>query len=130
MDKTHRLYKLNGWQYYQERDEEKEFKYTAAHEIGHEILQSFGGTVYSWQHKGSSYYLPQDTKPTSKESFKEEYINRDFMENTKGENYLYSRNIDLMKYYNNDPTRYDYKRIVAHEKDILGLLWLTKLKIK
>ncbi|OEJ99086.1 hypothetical protein A8C32_07880 [Flavivirga aquatica] len=130
LDETHWLYKLEGWQYYNESDEQKEFKFTSAHEIGHEILQSFGGTIYSWQHKGSSYYLPQDTKPLGKESFKEEYINRDFMEETSGENYPFSGEIDLMKYYNNSPTRYDYNRVISSEKDVLSLLWLTKIELK
>ncbi|NRS90757.1 hypothetical protein HNQ02_003704 [Flavobacterium sp. 7E] len=35
-----------------------------------------------------------------------------------------------MKYYNNDPYRYDYDRIVAAENDLLGLIWLTKIEIK
>jgi hypothetical protein len=37
-----------------------------------------------------------------------------------------------MKYYNNDPASldYDFKRIVAAEKDVLGLIWLTKVKVK
>jgi mannosyltransferase OCH1-like enzyme len=86
--------------------------------------------VYSWQHKGSSYYLPQDTKPVGEESFKEEYINRDFMEHTSGENYPHSDEIDVMKYYNNTPKHIDHNRIVSSKKDILGLIWLTKIKLK
>ncbi len=119
----------NGWFYQYSSDEDSEFKFTSAHEIGHEILQAYAGNVYSWQHKGSSYYLPQDKKPIGKESFKEEYINRDFMEETKGENYPpLGKEVDLMKYYHND---LDIKnRIVAAEKDALGLLWLTKLNLK
>jgi hypothetical protein len=35
-----------------------------------------------------------------------------------------------MKYYNEDPLRYDYDRVVAAEVDVLGLLWLTKINIK
>ena len=37
-----------------------------------------------------------------------------------------------MIYYNNDPSRlnYDFKRIVAAEEDVLGLIWLTKIQIK
>jgi hypothetical protein len=81
------------------------------------------------QHKGSSYYLSQDTKPVGEESFKEEYINRDFMEHTSGENYPHSDEIDVMKYYNNAPTRYDYGRIVVQEKDITSLIWLTKIEL-
>ncbi len=61
---------LDFWRYLTETgslsapyDAVVEFEETAAHELGHELLQAYGGTVYSWQHKGSSYYLPQDTKP-------------------------------------------------------------------
>lgn len=132
LNESHSLYKLKGWEYYDENKEEQEFMYTSAHELGHEILQAFSNTINSWQHKGSSYYVPQDTKPVGKESFKEKYINIDYMKESKGENYPFDKNkeIDLMKYYNNDPYRYDYSRIMANEKDILGLLWLTKLEIK
>jgi len=118
----------NGWGYKISNKEDSEFELTTAHEIGHEILQAFAGTIYSWQHKGSSYYLPQDTKPVGKESFKEEYINRDYMEETKGENTPKTGEIDLMKYYNDYS---DYKnRIIANEKDVIGLIWLTKIELK
>jgi hypothetical protein len=121
----------NGWGYKHQTDEDKEFKFTSAHELGHEILQAYTGTIHSWQHKGSSYYFPQDKKPVKEESFKEEHINIDFMEETKGENYPWgNKEIDLMKYYNNDPYVYDYDRIIANKKDILALLWLTKLNLK
>lgn len=66
--KSHSVYLNKGWEYITDLKEEKEFEFTCAHEIGHEILQAYGGTVFSWQHKGSSYYLPQDTKPVGKES--------------------------------------------------------------
>lgn len=32
--------------------------------------------------------------------------------------------------FNNTPRIKDRKRTVANENDVLGLLWLTKLKIK
>lgn len=37
-----------------------------------------------------------------------------------------------MKYFNNTPyfLNYDFERIVAEDKDVLGLFWLTKLKVK
>lgn len=40
--------------------------------------------------------------------------------------------IDLMKYYNNDPyfLDYDFERIVAEDKDVLGLIWLSKIILK
>ena len=122
------IYKNKGWEFNSDISESEDFKETSAHEIGHEIIQAFAGTVYSWQHKGSSYYLPQDAKPVGKESFKEEYINRDFMEETKGENTPKTGEIDLMKYYNDYSNYKD--RIIANEKDVISLLWLTKLELK
>ncbi|WP_422090480.1 hypothetical protein [Tenacibaculum ovolyticum] len=47
-----------------------------------------------------------------------------------GENYPYKGEIDLMKYYNNNPYWSDFDRIVADQEDVLGLLWLTKLRLK
>ena len=37
-----------------------------------------------------------------------------------------------MKYYNNAPyfLNYDFERIVAENKDVLGLIWLTKISVK
>ncbi|WP_157885951.1 hypothetical protein [Chryseobacterium glaciei] len=49
---------------------------------------------------------------------------------TDGEDYPLSGEIDVMKYYNKEPRIKDRTRMVAAEKDVLGLLWLTKLKIK
>ncbi len=118
----------NGWGYKNSNKENLEFEQTAAHEIGHEILQAYAGTIYSWQHKGSSYYLPQDKKPVGEESFKEEYINRDYMEETKGENYPKNGEVDLMKYYHNDLEI--KKRTVANRNDVLSLIWLTKIELK
>jgi hypothetical protein len=96
-----------------------EFAYTCAHEIGHTILRSFsenggGSADYSYEHKGSSGY--SNTKPISKGGVK----------------YPLYGEIDLMKYYNDDPSflNYDFERIVAEDRDVLGLIWLTKIKIK
>ena len=120
---------LKNWDYQTDNAEEEEFKVTAAHEIGHEILQAYGGNVYSWQHKGSSYYMPQNKKPIGKESFKEESINLDYMEETKGENYPpVGSEVDLMKYYHNEKDQKN--RIVANAKDVQGLLWLAKLRLR
>lgn len=123
------LYKLKGWEYYDEGSEIKEFKETSAHEIGHEIIQAFGGTVFSWQHKGSSYYFPQNRKPIGKESFVEKYINIDYMEESKGENYPEGE-IDLMKYYNGSKPEDFYDRRIASESDLLNLIAMTKIKLK
>ncbi|WP_440121902.1 hypothetical protein [Tenacibaculum sp. Ill] len=126
--KGHPIHKTKGWVFNSAVDETEDFMETSAHEIGHEILQALAGTVFSWQHKGSSYYFPQDRKPVGKESIKEEYVNIDFMENSKGEKAPARGEIDLMKYYNNYS---NYKnRIIASEKDVLGFLWLTKLNIR
>jgi len=97
-------------------EDEKEFKHTAAHEIGHEILQEYGGKYeYSYVHKDSSTLLTQSVKPESTLP-------------PTGE-------IDLMKYYSDDPFFYRdsidfYNRNVAHEKDVQGLLWCSKLKTR
>ncbi|MFC6269719.1 hypothetical protein [Frigoriflavimonas asaccharolytica] len=96
-----------------------EYAYTCAHEIGHTLLRSYsegggGSADYSYKHKGSSGY--SDTKPLSEGGVSYP---------TEG------GEIDLMKYYNNSPRNfldYDYERIVAEDKDVLGLIWLTKLK--
>lgn len=129
----------NGWGYQSEANENIEFKETAAHEIGHPIIFAYGGMIYSWEHKGSSYLFPQDTKPTpdndkSKIIF-ENIIHRYTLE-TAGEYYPVTGEIDLMKYYNSkDPsgkkiTSPDNSRTVVAEKDVIGLIWLTKLKIR
>ncbi len=98
---------------------DKEFGYTSAHEIGHNILRAYsegdgGSADYSYKHKGSSGY--SDTKPTSEGGF----------------DYPIEGEIDLMKYYNKTPyfLDYDFDRIIAEDKDVLGLIWLTKMEIK
>ncbi|AZJ31403.1 hypothetical protein SAMN05444344_2196 [Tenacibaculum mesophilum] len=92
---------------------DNDFSYTAAHEIGHEILKAFSkAAFFSYKHKGSSTL--SETLPV----------------NDGGSDYPITNEIDLMKYYNNDPYWYDFKRIVADNKDLTGLLWLTKLEIK
>lgn len=48
------------------------------------------------------------------------------MEESTGEN-LSSGEIDLMKYYNDGAV--NRHRTVAAESDVLGLIWLTKIKI-
>jgi len=88
-----------------------DFKHTAAHEIGHEILLAYGGHQYSKAHKGSSTIITQAVKG----------------------NFLYPQTgeIDLMIYYAEDETHPyppDYnKRSVASEKDVMGLVWLSKI---
>lgn len=89
------------------------FKETSAHELGHLILNAYGGkTSYSWRHKGTSTLatqkpLPDNPAPTSGE-------------------------IDLMhyhsKYYTNQENT--LSRTAAADQDVASLLWLTRLKFK
>lgn len=92
----------------QETDEN--FKETAAHEIGHLILNNYGGRLdYSWSHKGSSTVLTQST------------LDHQSLPPT-GE-------IDIMKYYeyNTNPAK-NGARIVAAENDVLSLFWLCGIE--
>jgi hypothetical protein len=74
--------------------------------------------------------LPQDTKPIKENETVWDRIKRDKMPETSGENYPTQGEVDLMKYYNNEPNPKDMTRLVAAEKDVLSLIWLTKIKIK
>ncbi|MBF4516839.1 hypothetical protein IRZ71_10805 [Flavobacterium sp. ANB] len=127
----------NGWGYINGPHAELEYKHTSGHEIGHSILKAYGGMTYSWQHKGSSYLLPQDVKPVKGNETFSDHFKKDNMKEISGEYYPKSGEIDLMKYYNyeNDktgrriPVSKIEERSVATEKDIMILIWLTKLKI-
>lgn len=107
----------NGWGYRYEANEEKEFKDTSAHEIGHEILKAFGGTFYSYGHKGSVNSVFQNRKDSAPE-------------------FPLNGEIDLMPYFKdnilgNEHNQPNYfLRRVAAEKDVLSLVWLTKIEIK
>ena len=110
---------LNPLDFYKKKSNiDRDFSFTAAHELGHTILKAFaekggGDTDHSYKHKGSSNY--SNTIPVSE----------------GGENYPYKGEIDLMKYYNNNnPYWSDFDRIVADQEDVLGVLWLTKLTLK
>ena len=98
----------NGWDYIEEKYEDVDFKFTAAHEIGHEILKAFGDVYYSYGHKDTVNTVTQEIKDGTPE-------------------YPSTGEIDLMKYYQN---YYDIPRTIASETDVLGLLWLTKIKVK
>ncbi|MCS3868592.1 hypothetical protein J3D55_001508 [Chryseobacterium ginsenosidimutans] len=102
--------KGNTWRYREEMNEDIDFKFTSAHEIGHEILKSFGGTGYSYGHKGSVNVVTQSMKDNAPE-------------------YPSSGEIDIMPYYPSDPPISIYNRYAAAEKDVLSLIWLTKIKI-
>lgn len=94
----------NGWGYIYFPDDD--FMMTSAHEIGHEILKYFGGHKYSKSHKESSTILTQDDLGIPLPATGE---------------------IDLMMYYN---ANYDMSRTIASEKDVLGLLWCSKMQTK
>ena len=98
----------NKWEYIEEKHEDVDFKLTAAHEIGHEILKAFGDVYYSYGHKDTVNTVTQEIKDGTPE-------------------YPSTGEIDLMKYYQN---YYDIPRTIASETDVLGLVWLTKIKIK
>ncbi|MFL0121837.1 hypothetical protein V2611_08560, partial [Tenacibaculum maritimum] len=105
------------WNYNQPHNEDLEFKFTSAHEIGHTILKAYGGTFYSYGHKGSVNTITQSESSEAKAYPK------------KGE-------IDIMPYHKENKlgkwyrqSNY-YKRRVAHKKDVLSLIWLTKLNLK
>ena len=95
------------WIYQDEKYEDVDFKLTAAHEIGHEILKAFGDVYYSYGHKGSVNTVTQKIKDDTPE-------------------YPSTGEIDLMKYYQN---YYDIQRKIASEKDVLGLLCMTKINL-
>lgn len=107
----------NGWGYSFPNNEDLEFKDTTAHEIGHEILKSYGGTFYSYGHKGSVNTVIQNRKKSAPE-------------------FPIDGEIDLMPYFKDnilggqDKQPNYFNRRVAAEKDVLSLLWLTKINIK
>lgn len=104
------LYGNSQWAYQTDFDEDIEFKMTAAHEIGHTILKAYGGTNYSYGHKGSVNVYTQNIKSTSGKIPK------------TGE-------VDIMPYYSDDMPLASYDRYAASEEDVLGIIWLNKLKI-
>ena len=122
------IYRDRGW-YYRSEDKMEErgtfilsqpliedFMMTAAHEIGHEILVSFGGFaahIHSKTHKGTSTLLTQKTIEDEK--------------NLSKTNYPSTGEIDLMKYYSN---YYEIERTVASEFDVIHLIGLTKMKVE
>ena len=104
-------YYNNNWDYQQEKDEDVEFKFTTAHEIGHEILKAFGDVYYSYGHKGTGNTVTQKIKDGTPE-------------------YPSTGEIDIMPYYPSNPPVSIYNRAVALERDVLGLIWLTKINVK
>ncbi|MEM6816272.1 MAG: hypothetical protein AAF600_18085, partial [Bacteroidota bacterium] len=105
---------LDNWDYQTSNNEDKEFMETAAHEIGHTILKAYGGTFYSYSHKGSVNTITQSRKSSAP-------------------TYPSSGGVDIMPYFRNTPHppyKKPYSRISASEEDVLSLIWLTKLSMK
>ncbi len=118
------------WQISEEAGRTKDkqiYLHTSAHEVGHEILAVFGGDCdYSYTHKGTSGPSCIIQAP---------------IEGSKLPKSL-SDEIDLMKYYfvekekeiDNYIDGFEfnnfYGRSVAHAKDVLGLIWCSKLVVK
>lgn len=102
------LYNNGTWEY--EKANIEDYQMISAHEIGHEIILTFNGHIYSKTHKGTSHWSM---------IIQEEDKDATYIPET-GE-------IDLMKYYKN---YYDIPRTIASETDVLGLLWLTKINVK
>ena len=96
---------------------DEDFSYTAAHEIGHTILQAYGGTNYSYTHDGTSKITQEAIliKDGGKSYYKEKE----------------SGEVNLMHYFEDEPWqgKVDYKLLVASQKDVLSLIWLTKIKV-
>jgi hypothetical protein len=104
----------DSWDYQITNNEDNEFKETSAHEIGHTILKAYGGTFYSYGHKGSVNTITQNRKPSAP-------------------SYPNSGEIDIMPYFRNTPHppyKKSYDRTIASNKDVLSLIWLTKLSLK
>lgn len=100
------------WAYDRLIHEDILFAYTAAHEIGHEFTQSFGGTSYSYGHQGSSGVISQKTKSDAPS----------FLSG--------SAEIDLMIYYKNRFHINDIQRIIISDNDLQGIIWCSKMKFK
>ncbi len=110
-------YYRDNWDYQTSINEDKEFKETVAHEIGHTILKAYGGTFYSYGHKGSVNTVTQNQKSSAPKFPLEGEI--DIMPYLKDNKYGGKHNQPNV-----------YKRLVAAQKDVLSLLWLTKLELK
>jgi hypothetical protein len=105
------FYKSKKWDYRLDTNEDIDFKFTSAHETGHEILKKYGGTFYSYGHKGSVNSVTQNMKDDAPA-------------------YKVNSEIDIMPYYPSSPSLSLFKNYAASEKDVLGLIWLTKIEIK
>lgn len=105
------VFNNKGWHYSSESHTINNFLDTAAHEIGHTILKAYGGTFYSYGHKGTVNTVTQS-------------------ENGNATNYPTLGEIDLMPYYMDWLDYTQRKRMVASEIDALSSVWLSKIEIK
>ena len=94
---------------------DSDFMVAAAHEIGHEILKSYGGAVYSYGHKGTSNVVTQKAKAIGDGGLVEPSAPTE---------------IDLMKYYHETKWPSNISRTKASELDALSLLWLAAVKFE
>lgn len=102
----------SGWRYQNLTEEDEEYKFTSAHELGHEILSAYGGEDYSYGHRGSSTVITQ----------------RRLELTDGGVSYPVTGEIDLMKYYHGTKPMDFYTRLVACETDVKSLLWLARVE--
>lgn len=102
----------NGWSYIQAADEDRDFRHTAAHELGHEILSAYGGDTYSYSHRGSSTVITQKKEDLG----------------DGGQSYPATGEIDLMIYYHGPRPPDFYTRSVACEVDVKSLIWLARVE--
>jgi len=101
--------KADSWKYRDGYVENLVFKETSAHEVGHEILTAYAGVFYSSVHKGTSEFKTGNISCSATA-------------------YPITGEIDIMQYYTNKIPEVLLFRSVAAEKDVLGLVWLSKLK--
>lgn len=92
-----------------------DFKLVSAHEFGHSVLKVAGGISLSWGHKGTTGVISQAVKKS-----------------TPG--YPSSGPIDLMKYYDDRKQKASFSQLVNNsivsEKDLMRLIWLSKIQWK
>jgi hypothetical protein len=92
-----------------------DFKLVCAHEFGHSVLKAAGGISLSWGHKGTTGVISQAVKKS-----------------TPG--YPNSGPIDLMKYYDDKKQKASFSQLVndsiVSEKDLMRLIWLSKIQWK
>lgn len=92
-----------------------DFMLVCAHEFGHSVLKAAGGISLSWGHKGTTGVISQAVKKS-----------------TPG--YPASGPIDLMKYYDDKKQKASFSQLVddsiVSEKDLMRLIWLSKIQWK